>query len=215
MAKNEPVVEVEELTAREELEEFAAEYHAADIQEKGAKSSKEVLRPALLELMTEVVRDEVPLARRNEIVTDEELERADGDYEKWVARNFPEWTLVGLQAEEGQATITLEETDYLKKFEFQVGGFKFGRTMKMTGGNFRAQEFLAEVALREDIKRPVLGELLATVKSEIVTVYTFDEKAAQKLMAERPETVAIFQEYIDPGKAQVSLLPIRAIKEEE
>lgn len=203
------------LSAREELEEFAQDYASADRQEKDWKKTKESLRGPFLDLMSEVVRNEVLLARRNETVSNAELERVGGDYEIWRARNFPEWTIVGIAPEAEGATVTLEENDALKKFEFTVGGFKFGRTFKMVGSEFRAEAFLDEVAKRDDIKRPLLHDLLATVKSEVVTVYTFDEKAAEKLMGEHPETVAIFQEYIDPGKPQVALLPITAVKETE
>lgn len=201
------------LSAREELEQVAREYQTNDAQEKSAKKEKENLRPALLDLMSEVVRDEIPLARRTEVVKDEELERSQGDFETWRARNFPEWTIVGVEPKKGEATVVLEENDALKKFEFQSGGFKFGRTFKMVGGDFRSKDFLDEVAKRDDIKRDVLGQLLKTVKTEVVTTYEFDEKAATALMEAHPETVAIFQEYTDPGKPQVSLLPISVVKE--
>lgn len=202
-----------ELSAREELEEFALAYQEHDVQEKTAKSAKETLRPALLDLMSEVVREEIPLSRRTETVTDDELERAQGDFEVWRSRNFPEWTIVGIEPKKGEATVVLEENSSVKKFEFTVGGFKFGRTFSMVGREFRAEAFLEEVAKRDDIARPLLHDLLKTVKPVVTTTYEFDEAAATALMEEYPETVAIFQEYTDPGKPQVKLLPISAVKE--
>lgn len=207
----------EEMSARQELEELAEIYREADTQEKDWKAAKTEIRGPLLELMSEVVREEVPLAKRTEIVTDEELARCGGDYETWRARNFPEWNLVGIMPEpsERQAKVTLEEDDQLKKFTFTVNGHKYGRTFKLVGGHFRAEEFRAEVAQRDDITRPLLAKLLETVKVETKVEYTFDEEAAIALMADHPELTAIFQEYTAPGTPQVSLLPIKAVKETE
>jgi len=203
------------LSAREELELLAQSYQVADVQEKGAKKEKETLRGPFLDLMSEVVRDEIPLGRVNETVTDEELAAYGGDFENWRARNFPEWTIVGVAHEEGRAIVTLEENDAFKKFEFSVGGFKFGRTFKMVDSNFEAERYANEVPKLDDIPRDVLKKLIDCVTSKTIVTYALDETKAEEVMADHPETLRIFQEYLDPGKPQVALLPIRKVKEDE
>lgn len=221
------------LSAREELEQIAEALREADEAEKTAETLKKELRGPFLDLISEVVRDEVPLAKRNETVTAEELERCGGDFETWRVRNFPEWNLVGITSvastqkqtkgqkrtpklgEGADSVVTLEESDQYKKYSFVLNGHKYGRTFKLVGGEFRAQAFKEEVAKREDISRDLLFQLLDTVKTETVTVYTLDEDKARELMSEHPETMNVFQEYTSPGKLQVSLLPIKAVKETE
>lgn len=210
----------DELTLREELYEIAEIYGDADWQEKTAKATKDRVKGPMLELMSEVVREEIPLARQVIEVTNEEASRYDYDYEKWAASQWPEWRVVGiLPTHDELAEITLEENDALKKFEFVVNGKKYGRTIAMVGADFDAEGFYTSLqatsAEEFDLDPDAIVAALDTVTKEVVTVYTFNEKAAQKVIAEHPEMLPYFEEFTSIGVPQVRMIPIKEVKEEE
>lgn len=200
------------LTAREELYELAEILRAADEAEKEAKDAKAEVRGPFFELISEVVRDEIPLARKNITVTMDE----DFDPEDWRKREFPEWRIAAIQPNaDGTAVITVEENEEFKKFEFVHDGFKFGRTIRREGAGFDAEGFYDEVsrAAAELGDSGDTDDLLSCIKVKTVTVYELDEAKATQIMADQPETVVIFQKYTNPGTPKVALLPIKAIKE--
>lgn len=212
----------EELSAREELEEIAALLHDADIQEKEGKAMKEQIRPAFFDLISEVVREEIPLARRIERVDDPNV-----DPEEWRAFNFPAWRIAAIQPDENGYDVTLEENEGLVKFEFEVGGYKFGRTIRMEGRDFKAESFheelrRARLAQKKNDEHPllelgdeVLNHLEVVVTKEMVPTYKVDEDKAVEIMADYPETVALFQKYMFPGTPKPALMPIKQAKTKE
>lgn len=203
-----------EVTALEELQELAEIYRDADVQEKAAKGLKDEIRTPFLELITEVVRDEGDLLRQVVDVSDAELEPFGHDVQKWRSHKYPEWKVVAIESYEGGMRIGLEEDDSFKKFEFVYGGFKYGRTLRMSGSTFESKSFLDAVT-KTKLPAEVKKQLRDTVKVEKVVTYTFDEAKATKLMADQPETVSLFQDYIHPGTPSVALLPIKPVKEPE
>ncbi len=207
----------EELTARDELYEIAVVYGDADLAEKDAKKTKDAIKGPMLELMSEVVREEIPLARQVITVTNEEAEPFGYDYEKWCAKEFPEWRVVAIQPSEGQAEVTIEERDDLKKFEFVVDGKKYGRTVAMVGAEFDAAGFCTwlEVYSKDaGISEEAFEAAFNSVKEEIVVTFTLDEDAAEQVIADYPELLPIYQQHSNPGTPQVRLIPIKAVKEE-
>lgn len=207
-----------EVTARQELEEIAGILREADEAEKAAKELKDEVKGPFFDLISEVVREEVLLARRTEVV---EIGDDEFDPEAWRKLNFPLHNIVGISFEGSseaatKAHITLEESDQFKKYEFTVGGYKFGRTVRMDGKGFMVDKFAHTLADKErKIPAALRKKLLSTVSERMVIVREFDEAKAQELMAEHPETVALFQEFINPGVPKIALLPIKAIKEPE
>lgn len=202
----------EEATAREELEEIAALLHAADLKEKEGKEEKELIRPAFFELISEVVREEIPLARKVETIEMDE----NFDPEKWRAFNYPAWRIVAIEAsEDGTATITLEENEGLVKFEFEVGGYKFGRQIRMEGKDFKSEAFYKKVhaAKLDGVSREAREALAKVVTKEMVPVYTVDEDEALRVMTEYPDTVALFQQFMFPGTPKPALMPIKKVKD--
>lgn len=206
-----------EVTAKEELFELAEVLHDADKMEKTGKAAKEQIKPAFFELISEVVRDEIPLARQTvEVETTEEF-----DAQEWRARNYPEWRIVAIDAHPEGLTVTLEENEAFKKYEFTHDGFRYGRQIRMKDGGFDAEGFaqrlrdITDEELGEVEQQAIRAALQDCVSAEIITVYSVDEKALLKVMNEWPETVALIQEYTVPGRPEVALLPIKAAKEEE
>lgn len=210
------------LSAREELYEIAELLHDADVREKGAKAEKEAVRGPFFDLISEIIREEVPLARKTVTVELPPIEEVRYfDQEEWRKFHYPEWSIVAIQPESddegGPATrhkITLEENDQFKKFEFVHGGFRFGRTIRMEGKDFKAADFWKDMKKADKTLDAKLKKALQTVVAEkIVTVYEVDEAKAMQLMADHPETVAIFQKYMFPGTPKPALLPIKEVKE--
>lgn len=203
------------LTARQELEEIAELLREADQTEKEAKAQKEQARGPFFELISEVVREEVPLARKTVTV---DLD-ADFDVEVWRSFNYPEWRVVAFTPEadeEGPATrakITVEENEDFKKFEFVVNGFKFGRTIRMEGKEFKAESFQGAVKADTTLDKKVKTLLNKVVTKKLVPVFEVDEDKAVAIMAEYPETVALFQQFMFPGTPKPALLPIKKAKD--
>jgi hypothetical protein len=208
------MTETRELTAREELEEIAEVLREADVQEKAAAELKKEVRGPFFELISEIVREEVTLSRETLVVAADE----NFDARQWQALNYPLYRVVALGQgpEEGTLAITIEENDEFKKFEFTAGGFKFGRTVKMAGKGFEADAFVTALENGAfEVEPEVLERLQKCINKEIVTVYSANEAEMSSVMADHPEAVAIFQEFINPGTPQVALLPIKAIKESD
>lgn len=216
-----PEDDEQELTAREELEEIAVWLHDADLDEKEAKARKEKIRPAFLALISEVVREEIPLARKTVRVDDPNI-----DPEDWRAFNEPAWRIVAVTPDADGYDLTLEENEDLVKYEFEVGGFKFGRQIRMEGKDFKAEAFYNEIVkaqmasnmgkehpLLEMFSLEVLNHLEVVVSKKQVPVYEVDEDKALELMTEYPETVAFFQQFMFPGTPKPALMPIKQLKE--
>jgi hypothetical protein len=206
-------------SSRDELYELAKSYGKADAEEKEAAKVKTQVKGPMLELMTAVVRDEVELLRQVVTVTNDTLAPFDWDYEKWAAREYPEWRVVGILPDAEQAVITLEENETLKKFEFTVDGKRYGRTIAMVGAEFLAKEMWEFLDADEDegvlIDDDVYHAALDTIKVETHTTYTLDEDKAEAAIAKYPELLWMFQKYSTPGTPQVRLLPIKVAKEED
>lgn len=223
MAKfKEPEEVSQELSARDELYELANSYRRADVKEKDSKKAKESIKGPMLELMTDVVREEIPLARETHVISDDEVALFDYDWKKWCERNYPEWRVVNLAAmmadDPGTMAVTIEENEDLKKFEFVVDGFKYGRTIAMVEAQFFAEAFYNEIANDEEaivVESDEAAEAaMACIKVATVVTYTLDEDAAEAAIADYPELVPIFQRHSTLGKPQVRLIPIKAAKEE-
>jgi len=188
----------DELTAREELYEIARQLEWCDQEEKHYKELKEKVRPAFLDLITEVVVDEIPLATKVVQVDND----TKGELESWRLANYPDWLITDTVQNDDGWDVVLEEDPKLKKFEFVVDGKKFGRTVATPTPSFDAERFWeAEEDLRDDL-------------IETVTVYKLNETKAAKLMAEKPEMKDIFEKYIKRSAPSVRLLPIRPVEEE-
>jgi len=200
------LAEVETATAREELTELAELYLEADIKEKAAKQQKELLRGPIMELISEVVRDEVPLATK--VVPADKAEVDDvygGDVRAWLAMHHPEWTLLNATTDGETFTLEIQENDSLVKFEFAVGDYKFGRTTSTSAPTIDAG------ALREDEQFQALGAEDVVVEH---TIYELDEKAATRFMVANPESATVFARHTTPGKVSARLLPFSQLKED-
>lgn len=216
-----PQVEVEgsedeiELTALEELQEFATLLREGDEQMKAGEALKESAKQPFLELISEVVRSEVPLVREVKLVQNTELERFGYDYDKWAAAKYPTWTVVAVEVGEPNVStnIAIEESDKYKKYEFEFDGYKFGRTTAMKGKSFDTDGFLD--AIKELKPLALRKKLQALVTEETVVVKKFNEAKATKLMADDSEAVAYIQDFINEGVPEVRLLPIKPVKETE
>lgn len=203
-----------EISARDELNEIAEALQEADRMEKEGKLAKDQVKPAFFELISEVVREEVPLQRQIVNVEPE----ADFDIEEWRAKNFPEWRVVAINGGPEGMEIILEENESFKKFEFVHNGFRFGRTIRMEGKGFEAEDFYNEIneALSGDEETDALAlELLSCVEREEIVTWSVDEKKLEKLMAENSEVVPLIMKYLNPGVPKPALLPIKKAKEED
>lgn len=203
-----------EVSAKEELIEIAEALQEADRMEKEGKLAKENVRGPFFELISEVVREEVPLQRQTvEVEPDENFE-----IEEWRAKEYPEWRVVAIDGHPEGMSILLEEDERYKKYEFVHNGWRFGRTTRMEGKGFEAEDFFNEVSdgLGGDSEGDELGlELLSCVTKHEVVTYEVNEKKLTKLMAENPEIVPFVQKFINPGIPKPALLPIKEAKEEE
>ena len=192
----------DKLSAREELYLVAQHYQEADIQEKAAKKEKETWRGPLFELMTEIVRDEIPLAKKTIEVPMEQ------DPREYCAQRYPDWVVVSIEVPDSNVKliyqVTIEENPDLKKFEFVHDGFKFGRTVDTGSPVFDAEGLYNN--------HPDLRDLIDV---EVMTTYSIKESKAQAAMAEHPELKDVFQAYIKVPVPKPKLLPIRPIKEDE
>lgn len=202
----------DEILVWDELYEVADAIRLADQAEKKGKAQKEGLRGAYFALISEIIRNEVPLATQTVVV------EGDFDLDSWRAREYPEWRVVGVDNSPEGTVITLEENEDFKKFEFVYGGYKFGRQIRFKGAGFDAEAFYTAVSdgLSGDEETDELGlELLSCVTLQLVPTYELDEAKAMKIMADHPETVTLFQEHTNPGTPEPALLPIRVAKEED
>jgi len=194
----------EEITAHRELEELAEAYREADAMEKLGKAAKDQLKGPIFDLISEVVRDEVPLARKTIRVSREVMSEAyDDEFETWRTRNFPTWNLVGVQTDEDGYNIEIEEDDYYMKYEFVVGEYKYGRTVVNPTPTFDAEKFVKE--------NPNLSDL---IDEETKIVYTLNDRKASRHMADHPDSKAIFEKYIQIGQPSVKMIPIKQVVEE-
>lgn len=206
--------EHEEVSAKDELIEIAEALQEADRMEKEGKLAKENVRGPFFELISEVVREEVPLQRQTVTVEP----NAEFEVEEWRAKEYPEWRVIAINGSADGMEIILEEDERYKKYEFNHNGFRFGRTIRMEGKGFEAEDFYNEVneGLGGDSEGDELGlELLSCVTKQEVITYSVDEKKLAKLMAENPEVVPFVQKFINPGVPTPALLPIKKAKEED
>ncbi len=192
------MADMDSLSAREELEEVAEALRDADEREKAAKKEKEDLRTVFFDLITEVVTEEVPLASKAIKVT------PDTDIDQWMLLNHLGWVVVNTIPEEDMIVVYLQEDPSLIKFEIEVGGYKFGRTVQVGTPDFDIDGFVTEV--RGTDYEEVLEE---------ETVYSVSEVKAQRLLADHPEVQTIFERFTKPKPPRPMLLPIREVKEYE
>lgn len=210
-----------EVTAREELYEIADVLRQADEAEKQGKALKEEVRGPFLELITEIVRDEVSLARQTVTLEKERLERFDGDLEAWRDVEYPTWTIDAVNTQDGKTyQVSLVENEALTKFEFTYGGYKFGRTVSMVGASIDAEglydeieETIGESKDTEEVLNAL--RLRECIGVKTVKTYSLDEKKLKKVLAENPDLMTLVQTYINPGTPQVRLMPIKKAKDEE
>lgn len=198
-----------DLTAREELYEVASQYKKWNLAESEAKKKKDAFRTPLLDLITEVVDDEVPLRTIVEYL-DPQLYPSDEDVESWRAIYFPEYEIVD-QEIDGDLKVSLKEDPTLRKFRFIYDGNVFGRTFSVSGESFKAKDFLDDIPF----DHPLGDELAGCIKVETVTTYTLDEDKAKELTNKNPDLRDLFQDYTIPGKLAVKLLPITKAKGDE
>jgi hypothetical protein len=192
------------LTAQQELAELAELYREADEAEREAKSTKEKLRQPIFDLISEIVREEVPLARKSvRIERDVMSDVYEDDFEKWRLHHYPTWVIVNIESNADNYNITIEEDPAYVKFEFQVGNFRIGRTISTPTPVFDAERFVQD--------NP---ELYYLVDEEVKVVYTLNDVKASKYMADHPESKRIFERYIKVGSPNVKMLPIKQIEEE-
>ena len=93
-----------------------------------------------MDLITEVVEEEIPLASMS--IT---FEGTEDEIEEWRLANYPDWVVLSAKSDEGFVwEIELQENPELKKFEFVVNGMKFGRTIATTSPEFDARAFWLE-----------------------------------------------------------------------
>jgi hypothetical protein len=204
-----PQFEQEALSAKGELAELSRAYLEADREEKAAKAQKEVLRGPIMELISEVVREEVPLATKTVAIPRGEMHSAfEGDVRKWAALRYPEWTVESVTVNEAAYEVSLQESDQLARYEFEVDGFKFGRTVSKAAPEVDAD------ALRED---PDFVELGAAAEDLIVetTTYDLDGKKASRFLLANPESGPVFSRHTRPGQVSARLLPFTAITRED
>src|SRR5574340_981215 len=194
------------ILAKDELLELAATYLEADRQEKEAAEQKKLLRGPIMELISEVVRDEIPLSRKTLRVDRAEMDEVfEGDARKWASLKYPEWRVTGVTADESEYVIDLEEDPDLVKYEFEVEGYKFGRTRQQSAPVIDVE------GLRADEDFVALGA--ENVVVEVVT-YDIDEKAAERLLLARPESAPVFSRHTQPGRVSAKLLPFTKTTEE-
>jgi len=196
------------VTAKEELLELSSMYREADEKEKAAKKQKEALRGPIMDLISEAVRDEVPLATKVVTVPQDDINLAyDGDIRKWAALKYPEWTVENIVPEPDglNYSITIRENDALVKYEFSVDGYKFGRTVQHGSPTVDAE------GLHGDEEFSALGA--EDVVQEVV-IYELDESKAARFLASHPESAAVFARHTRPGAVTAKLLPFKAMKED-
>jgi len=193
------------INARHELEEVADLYREADEVEKQAAKDKAKLKPALLELISEVIESEIELATKIVTVTGDEALNFDPD--TWLVTNYPEYKIVRVDNDnKGGFVVELQEDVELRKFSFEASGYQFGRTIAMVGSSFDAEGFVMDDNIPDDFKHAII---------EMKMVFTLQEDAARELMSKSPEVVPMLQKYTQPGKPQVRLNPIREARIED
>lgn len=202
----------EEITARQELEEVLGAYREADTQEKSAKKEKDDMRPAVLDLFTEVIDTETQLLRETVEVSADELEPdlgAGEALEKWRLTHYPEYVIARYVVHENGVSVSIEEDPSRKKFDLVVDGYTFGRTYAMVGASVDG-EGLHEFSLdAQDFP------FRDAIKVDTITTYTVDEKKLRAIVSDNPALLKAAQRYINPGQVQVRLAPIRKAKEED
>ncbi len=174
--------------------------------EKDAQAWRESSKAKFLELVSKTVEEEYPLKRDSVLLPFADVEAYKSE-EDFVQREYPEWRFIeSYDDEEKQAVvITIEEDPALVKYTFvnDETGQVFGRTFAMVGASFDAYSFADTY--------PELAKECITEQ----TIKTLDEKKAQALMAEKPETLIYFQRFSSPGTPQTRLTPIKKAKEED
>ncbi len=182
------------LSARQELEAILDDFREADRKEKEGKKAKEKLKPTFMQLITEIIRDEEPLARKSFTVSLYE------DPREYVAINYPGWLVVSVEVEDGLYKITIEEDPEVKKYEVTFHGYKYGRTV-VEGPTTMDVDRLWE-------EHPELRDIMIEEK-----IHSIDESKAKAKMVEDPSVKTIFDQYIEVGPPTVKLLPITKVKE--
>lgn len=197
------------------LESIATSYRELDAVEKLAKKRKDKLRPLFLASMTDTVSDTRPPEEINFTLGPEDLDVHRGDVRAWAAHEYPTFRVERFSTADGEEyEVWLEEILDLAKYEFEVEGFKFGRTVRMEGAEFKADEFEAWLEEEGDLEEDVWAALSQCIEPEEQRILHFKEERAIEVMGEFPETMPIFQRFSFTGTPKVQLLPIKEIKAE-
>lgn len=195
------------ITARQELEELSELYRVADEKEKEAAEVKKELRPAIMSLISEVVRDEVPLARKTVKLSIQEFaDDFSNDPEVWRKRLWPAWNIVGMSGDDKNVIFEIEENDAFVKFEFFVNGYKFGRTVATKPVSIDLDKLLT------DPKAEEYG--ISEIVDEIVT-YKLNEERASRFFHQHPDSKKLFDKYVVPGELSPRLLQFTPQEEEQ
>lgn len=203
-----PIDPLEELSPEQELQQWARTYQKADSAEKNAKTLKDDARKNLMRLMTAMELSR-PLHSLDLKVDIEELEAFDYDPKKWVAFHYPEHNLVSFTNDEENYHIVVEENPELTKYEFNVDGYRFGRTLRKTGASFDIEAFTNSIEQQADLfQDEALNALDQCITEETTVVQHFNEAKAHEIMQEWPETVRFFQRHTYSGKPAVQMLPV-------
>lgn len=197
------------------LESIATSYRELDAVEKLAKSRKEKLRPLFLLAMTDAVGDLREPEEINFTLGPEDLDVHRGDVRAWAAHEYPTFRVERFSTADGiEYEVWLEEVLDLAKYEFEVEGFKFGRTVRMEGAEFKADEFEEWLEQDGDLEEEIWTALSGCIEPEEQRILHFKEDQAIEVMGKYPETMPIFQRFSFTGTPKVQLLPIKEAKEE-
>ena len=202
----------------ETIEDYAKAYRALDAQEKAAKKAKEDLRGPFFALMTQQVRQEEELQKEILEVPNEEVARFNNDPREWCLFYYPTYTVENLAFDGKIWKIVLQENPELKPLEFEVDGYKLGRSISLVGAEFKIDEFdrwIGSEEAEERFDEATLDALADCVIEVREPTYSFDEDTARDLIAEKPELIDVFQRFSYAGKPQVKFLPVTKAKTEE
>lgn len=199
------------------LDTLARDYREWDTQEKQAKKEKETLRGPFMAAMTAQVMQERKPQKEIVTVTADEVE-PHGDIRSWASFHYPGHIAVNLAFDGKAWTVILEENLELTKYEFELDGYKFGRSVSMIGAEFKVKDFdewLNSMEAEEAYSEETLDALANCVIEKQVVTYDFDEKRARELLAKNPELQSVFSRFSYQGKPQVKFLPVTKAKTEE
>ena len=192
-------------TLDELLEEATQRLWDATEALKAAELEKEQARSEFFRLLDLLV-EEQPLRIQSVEVDYEDIDRALG-LAIQVEKEFPGWKVLDVEdsPSEGVYIFVLQEDPSFQKAVYtnKKLGKTFGRTVSTVGESFDVDGFWTKETTWAD---EVVDETI---------VRTVNEKKARNYLANHPELVPAFQEYITPGHLQVKLTPVRDVSAED